>query len=104
MADWTCKAGDTGTALQGTLLRANGSPPDLTGATVRFVMKSGETTVIDRAIPVADPAAGVVVVGFDADEISEPGSYQAEFQVTYPDRRRETFPNTRQIIIKILTH
>lgn len=94
------KAGNTLPALEATLIKADGAKADLTGATVRFLMRAYGGPVFERVAEVRDAAEGVVWVVFErADTLA--GIYQAEFEVLYHDGSFETFPNAGHILIEI---
>lgn len=103
MQTFTIKRGDTSPAL---LLELGGAGISLAGATVAFSMApfpSG-AAVIDRAV--ASVAAGfdVPVVQYDwaAGDTAAAGDYLAEFEVTFSDGARETFPNGEHLLIRIV--
>ncbi len=87
------KKGDTSPSLIFALLPAS---VDLTGATVRFSMRSRAGTVlINRAAAVIVTATGTPTVRYDwqAGNTDTPGFHEAEFEVSYPGGAVETFPN-----------
>ncbi|TWT04592.1 hypothetical protein [Planomicrobium sp. CPCC 101079] len=93
------KQGDTRHAIKAALKDAKGNVVDLTGARVRFVMaKSFTSRMIDREVPIVD---NQVMVVFEPGETDEAGKMMAEFRVTYPDGKTETFPTESYITISI---
>lgn len=88
------KEGDTSPALRYTLAPA---PIDLTGATVRFSMRTrGQITpLINRVAAqiIAPATGGVVQYDWQTGDTATAGFYDAEFEVTYADASVETFPN-----------
>ena len=108
MADRLLKQGDT-VRLTATLRGADG-PADLSGADVRFVMRTlrGETLVAEgeaENLQVGDGTDGTLgFVGYDwaAGETDEPGGYRAEWEVTYSDGSVQTFPSGTYNYIGIL--
>ena len=82
------KQNDTRPALYAQLLQ-DGSPVDLTGCTVRFNMSSG----LSREAIITDATNGCVRYDWQEGDTAVPGVYAAEFEVTFPDGTRETFPN-----------
>jgi len=98
---FTIKRGDTSPALEYELLPASVS---LVGATVRFQMQSrgGETVIDEPAVIVTEVSPAVVRFPWRAGDTDTPGRYEAEFEVTYADNTRETFPNAGFISVLIL--
>ena len=76
----TIKQGDTRTALRATLMGADNSPVDLTGASVRFVMGERRySPIISREAVIVDAVGGQVFT-FEPGDTDKPSSYQAEFR------------------------
>lgn len=91
---------NTRNAFKATLNEANGSPVDLTGATVRFFMASrAGVTMINRQMQVG--ANGEVLIVFDPVDVAEPGIFNAEIIVEYSDGRKEIHPNEGYIRVYI---
>lgn len=89
------KKNDTSPSLLATLQDGNGAAIDLTGASVRFLMRQiGSSAVkVDAAMTVTDASAGSVRYDWQAGDTDTSGSYQVEFEVTYAGGGIETFPN-----------
>jgi hypothetical protein len=92
----TMKQGDTRPKLV-VLLTSNGSAIDLTGATVRLLMREEgslspgvETT---GSTDVTSALSGEVTWTPDAADTADAGTYELEFEVTHADGGIETFPN-----------
>jgi hypothetical protein len=101
--DVTIKRGDTRHAIRAILKDSSGSPVNLTGCTVTFCMAPlGRSAVVSREVDIHDTAGGEVWVVFAPGETDISGVYRAEFRVTYPDGRKETFPNSGYLAIQIL--
>jgi predicted dehydrogenase len=98
------KQNDTSPKVLATLQNASGSAIDLTGASVRFHMRTldGSSTVVDAAATIVTAASGIVRYSWTAPNTATSGSYQAEFEVTYADASIETFPNDTYISVEIL--
>lgn len=92
-SDWTWKQHDRRPSIQATLT-AGGSPVDLTGCTVKFIMAkaSGGTAVVNAAAVIVDPTGGVVRYDPAAADTATTGSFQAEWQVTDAGGKSWTFP------------
>lgn len=98
------KQNDTVPSIRATLQNGNGDPVDLINATVRFHMRAigANNTTVDAAAVVVSAEAGIVQYNWIADDTDRIGSYQAEFEVTYPDSTVETFPNDGYVRIEII--
>jgi hypothetical protein len=98
-ADFTIKANDRLPSIQATL------SADLTTATgVNFIMKSvqGNTIKVNAAATIVTPASGVVRYDWIAVDTATPGSYQAEWQVTWTGGKKQTFPTLTYHSIDVL--
>jgi len=93
---WRMKRGDTYPPLKVQLLRG-GVPIDLTGATVNFCFLGNK-----YQCTVTDAANGKIEHQWQPEETSNPGTYNAEIEVTYSSGSVETFPNNDYIKIIIL--
>ena len=98
------KQNDTQPAFQAILEDGGGDPINLTDATVRFHMRAiGSTTPkVDAAASVISPLSGIVRYTWSAADTDTTGSFQAEFEVTYPGGPIETFPNDGYIRVEII--
>jgi hypothetical protein len=91
-------------SLEATLLDPSGQPVDLTGAIVSFSMRSldSEQRVITGSALIIEPLAGRVVYQWDAANTIQAGAYIGEFDVTFSNGGKETFPNSDYIKINIV--
>lgn len=105
MANFSLKRNDTSPAIQSTLLDSNGSPVNLTEASVKFIMidRKGivKVNTSDNVSIVGDPKLGVVKYEWIAEDTDTKGDYQAEWEVTFSDTTIQSFPNADYIIIQI---
>lgn len=102
MYDVIIKRGDTRNCIKAVLKGANGSVVDLTGCAVRFLMAPfNRLPTIDREAHIEDAGNGEVWMVWAPGETDAAGFYQAEFEVTYQDGKRETFPNNGYISLLI---
>jgi hypothetical protein len=96
VADLTIKQHDLFPALSVTLSDANG-PVDLTAATaVKVIMHSGVTTVtgtMTKAPNQTTTGKGQATYQWVSPDTSVVGTYDTEFEVTWPTALPETFPN-----------
>lgn len=91
------KQGDHGETLRVRLLDRNDDPVNLTGATVRFLVRASnadEAKIDAEATPDADQTenTGYVDYTFTEDDLDTQGIYRAEWEVTYSGGAVETFP------------
>lgn len=109
-ADFNIKRGDTTPPIESELQDNDGQPVDLTGASVRFLMKprGGPTLTVDGAADVdADPTTGRVSyswvgpVGVTLGDTDEAGEYAAEWEVTFADGSVQTFPNSTYLNVLV---
>lgn len=99
---FTIKQSDTSPAIRATLQDANGTPVNITGASVRFHMKSLEgTLVVDQPMAIVTPSSGVVRYDWQTVDTDTAGTFVGEIEVTYLDGSVETFPNTGNFAIVI---
>jgi len=99
------KQNDTSPTLDAILTDADGNIVTVTGASVRFHMRAiGSSALkIDAAATVVDGTAGHVRYTLQAGDTDTPGSYVAEYQVTFLDGSIETFKNTPDQLRVIIT-
>lgn len=97
------KRGDTGPDLQRQLLDESGNPLNLSSATVRFNMqlKGGAVAISRAAATIVNASTGIVKYSWQAGDTDTAGSYEGEFEITYPDSSVETVPNYGMIEITI---
>ena len=100
---FSIKQNDTGPSLLATLKDANDVPVNITGADVRFHMKSLEGVVkIDSDMTVINSAEGLVRYDWLVGDTDTFGTYYVEFEVTYIDGSVETFPNTGSLVVSVV--
>lgn len=108
MADYTIKAHDRLPSIAATL-SASGAPLNLTGATVKFIMRAkpagnGATpsAKVNAAAVVVDAANGLVRYDWLAVDTDTPGSFQAEWQITWSDGKKQTVPTLTYHTVDVL--
>lgn len=97
------KENDTSPAIQITCQDYNDAAVDVTGASVRFIMKNLSTgnIVADGAGTIVDGVNGIVKYSWVAGDTNTPGDHDAEFEITYADTKVETFPNSGYIRVVV---
>ena len=89
-----------------TLSDVNGAR-NLTGETVRFVLKSqAGTGIVDETstganVVVLDSTAGRVRYKWQADDLAEAGNYNAEWETTNASSEKLSYPNDSHIEIVV---
>lgn len=104
MADWTIVQGDTSPAFFDELTYANGNPVDLTGATVRFIMRSltsNEPVALTGSAAVQTPKAGTVAFIPSTADTANPGNFMANWLVTGGTVGRMTFPTKGYLWVQV---
>jgi len=98
---FTIKQNDTRKPLKVELSDYNGLV-DLTGCTVRFLMTTHNyKLIIDQKAEILDVVNGQVWHVFGFGDTDQPGMFRGEFEVTFPDFKKETYPESNYILINI---
>ena len=93
MAIYEIKAGDTWPPVRATLEDEDGLVP-LTGASIRFLMKQvNGSKVVDGLVTSVNIEESVVGYEWTDGDTDVPGVYRYEWEVTFGNGRRETFPS-----------
>lgn len=98
------KQNDRKPSMVATLRYENGTIRDLTGCTVKFLMRRarGWTAKVNAAATVTDAAGGVVRYDWASGDTDTVGRWQGEFQVTETATGKlETFPNVGYLAVVI---
>lgn len=95
MPDFYWKKHDTSPTIQVQLKDSAGNPVDVTGATVKFIMKGtgAGSPKVNAAGALVTPASGIVSytpVGTDTDTS---GTYNVEWEITFSGGAKQTFPD-----------
>jgi hypothetical protein len=104
MTTFTIKQGDRLPVIEATLAGADGAA-DLTGATVKFLMRSkgaGATVLVDAAATVVGAALGTVLYDWAEGDTDTTGTHQAEWEVTFASGKKQTFPNDGYTSVKVV--
>ena len=93
---------DTKPILEFTITQ-EGSPVDLTGATVKFYMKNNDTGSVKingAACSISDAVNGKCRYVWQSGDTNTVGTYLAEVEVTFPDSSIQTGYKQMVIIIR----
>lgn len=92
---------DTAPRLSLTLTQ-DGSPIDLTGATVRLKLrKQGATSnVFSRTCTIADAVAGRCYYDWQSGDLANKGSYRGEIEITFSDGKVQTCEDLLKFLIR----
>lgn len=97
MSSQPFKRGDTSRPIRATLLEESGAKPiDLTGKTVRFIMRSRIVSPVVRVeggCTILDEKSGTVEREWQEGDTDVVASYDVEFRVRSPDGSEEGVPN-----------
>lgn len=95
--DYYVKQGDTYRQITGTLKDAEGRPVNISGATVRFLMRAidGTTNKVTAVATNLDDGTlanrGRVAYTWQTADINTPGDFKAEFEVSFAGAK-DTYP------------
>lgn len=85
--------GDTAPAVTGVIVHVSDETPlDLTGASVRFQMRKPDDRrfTVNAGATITDAAAGAVRYTWAVNDLTVPGGYIVQWEVTYADTRVQT--------------
>jgi len=104
MADFTIRQNDTAPIFTYSLVKPDGTVPNLTGATIQFEMREqivGNRFVSGSAAIVGSPTLGQVSYTWQPTDTNQAGNYNALFLVTFADGTEESFPNDHFLIVQV---
>jgi hypothetical protein len=98
------KQGDTAPSIAYQLEDGDGTPVDITGAAVKFIMYApgASSPKVNTAATITTAATGMVAYTFNASDTDAIGDYLGEFQVTFAGGAVETWPDGDWLKIRIL--
>lgn len=97
------KQGDRLPPLDVVLEESDGTPVDLTGSTVKFLMRAlgGTIAKVDAAASVIGSATlGQVRYEWGASDLDTAGVFEAEFEATSAGKKR-TFPTKKYLYVNV---
>lgn len=94
MPDFTVKQGDTLPVFSDTLSYSDGTNPNLTGASVQFIMRSmvNKTVTTNAAATIVSPTAGTVSYTPTATDTATAGQYEGVWLVTFAGGAQQSWP------------
>jgi hypothetical protein len=103
VADFTLKRYDRLPSIQASLTYPGATAVDLTGATVKFIMKLPAGAVKVNAVAVVvTPASGIVRYDWLAIDTDVAGTYDAEWEVTFTGGKKQTFPTDGYLSVNVV--
>lgn len=106
----TYKQNDTLPEYTATLVKKSHdgivTPIDLSGSSVKFLMKSitkAPQTVIDNAAELVEASAGKVKYVWESGDLQTHGSYSVEWEITFGDGKILTVPSVGYDKIVVLS-
>ena len=104
--DFVIKQGDLLPIITAVLKDAAGLPVDLSGLSVKFIMRQvyADTNKVNAAATVdADQVTnkGKVSYAWEGTDTDTAGVYWAEWQVMFSGSKPETFPNDSHMVVRV---
>ena len=97
------KRGDRLPVASATLKDATGAPVNISGMTVKFLMKADDGTLkVNAAATIVDGPGGKVEYAWLAVDTDTVGHYRGEFEVTDAASKKMTFPNFEYIDVWVV--
>ena len=109
MSIFKIKRNDRSRSIKEKLVNADGSTPDLSGASVQFLMSDrpshSSLKIESSAVIFTDGTGGddaVVRYDWASGDTDTAGLYDAEWEVTYSSGKTETFPSDGYTIVEVV--
>jgi hypothetical protein len=101
---FTIKQNDRSPPITATLT-AGGSAVDLSGCTVKFIMRApgASSAKVNTAATIVSASAGTVSYSWGATDTDTAGLYQAEWEVTFAGGIKRTWPAEDYLYILIVS-
>ena len=102
MADLELVQGDSGLPITGQILKVDNTPRDLTGADVKFQMRKPDDKryTVDAVATVTNESEGRVSYELEENDLSVPGDYIAQWEVTYSDNAVQTTDPPNTVVVR----
>ena len=93
-SDFYWKRHDTAPTIQVQLKDSAGNPVDVTGGTVKFLMKgTGGAPKVNASGTLVTPASGIVSYTPIAADTDTSGTYSVEWVITFAGGAKQSFPD-----------
>ena len=96
--------GNTGPDIVGQLHSATDAtvPIDLDRCSVKFQMRKPDDTMftVDSAARITNSSQGLVAYTWGANDLSVPGEYDVQWEVTFPDYKVQTNSEPNRILVR----
>lgn len=101
---FTIKKNDRAPSISATFT-SGGSPVDLSGATVKFLMAPsvGGTPKVNASATIVSATEGQVRYDWASGNTDTVGLFYAEWEVTYSNGVKQTFPNDNYLHIVVMS-
>lgn len=93
--EYVVKRGDSLPSVADYLRLPGGAVPDLTGATVKFIYRIADNSApaVTQSATIVDLISALVMYQWGNGELITAGKYNCEWEVTFGNGRKLTFPN-----------
>jgi hypothetical protein len=98
--DFIFKQGTTFQPFDFTIIDVDGKPMDLTGCSVRLTVADSKNIVMDKPMTIG-PNIGEVSYDLQSTDIVAAGNYNMEIVVTFPNGKKEIFPDDDYMKLKV---
>ena len=91
----TIKQNDTSPPFTATLRDGDGEVVDISGATVKFLMRNRLTRAlkVDGVASVVSGSGGTISYTWASGDTDTPGTYEVEIEITFSDETVATWPS-----------
>ena len=107
MPTFRIKRNDTRPFLTATLFDGDGAAVDLTGASATFLLADNQGDLVFEKTAVVEPDQvanrGGLRYEWEAGDLATVGTYRGEFEVTFTDATKQSFPTRGHIWVKVHT-
>jgi hypothetical protein len=104
VADFSLKAHDLLPSITATLVDADQAPVNVSSSTVSFIMAQATNRIVavNADAVIVDGPNGIVRYDWDPADTAAVGEFVAEWQVTFPGGKKQTFPSAGYNTVSIV--